>query len=454
MSNNKTQHAIILGGSMASLLTARVLSDHFERVTIVEKDKLDERNVPRKGVPQSYHLHIVLARGLQIMERYLPGLTDELAAGGAIVSNDLALDLRWFSTGGYRPQIPTGLKSVMLTRPFLEETIRHRIADLPNVRIADGVKVAGLCSTTDGSRVTGIRLAGTPEQELQADLVIDATGRGSKTPAWLEALGYAPPETEEVGVKIRYASRLFRRPPEMKTLIVTSAQAPNHARQGVVQPVEDDRLIVMLHGRGDENPPADEVGFNAYARSLLTQDVAEAIAGLDPLSDIAIYNIPKTRWHHYEKLSRFPAGYLVLGDAVCALNPVYGQGMTSAAIQAEALDKLLEKQSLSNNFWRPYFKQIAKVVGVPWQMTAGEDFLFPQTEGTPPKMPGFIASYMGKLAQTINHDPEVFKAFFNVMHLIKPPTALFHPRIVWRVLTAKNRSPEPAHQLNQHPAKA
>ena len=160
MSNRKKQHALVLGGSIAGLLTACVLSNHFERVTIIEKDPLNTKNAPRKGVPQGHQLHIVLARGLHILERYLPGLTAELAAGGAIVSDDLALDFRWFSDGGYRPQVPTGLKSVMVSRPFLEETIRRRVADLPNVQINAGTKVAGLDSTPDGTRITGVKFAG------------------------------------------------------------------------------------------------------------------------------------------------------------------------------------------------------------------------------------------------------------------------------------------------------
>ena len=429
------QHAVILGSSIAGMLTARALSAHFDHVTIIEQNNLEQRNAPRQGVPQGHQLHIVLARGLQIMEGYFPGLTGELAAGGAIVSDDLALDLRWFANGGYRPQVSTGLNSVMLTRPFLEETIRRKVTILPNITIADGTKVAGLC--TDGRRISGVRLAGRPEQELKADLVIDTTGRGSKSPTWLTELGYAPLETEEVGVKIRYASRLYQRPKDFRRLIVTGSAAPHLAQEGAVQPVEGDCMIVTLHGRGDQNPPGDEAGFDAYARSLLTPDVTQAMDGMAPLSGIVTYNIPKTRWHHYEKLTHFPAGYLVLGDAVCALNPVYGQGMTSAAMQVDALDRLLQKRPLTDTFWRPFFKQVAKVVGTPWQITTGEDFLYPQTEGTPPLMPGFMAAYMAKLAQVVNQDAEVFKAFFNVMHLIKPPTVLFQPRIIWRVLRAK-----------------
>ena len=433
------QHAIILGGSIAGMLTARALSEHFERVTIIEKDTLTQQNVPRKSVAHGHHLHIVLARGLEIMERLFPGLTAELATGGAVVSDDLALDLRWYANGGYRPQVTTGLKSVMLTRPFLEETIRKQLTKYANIHIADGTKMAGLCTTADGTRITGVRLAGHPEQEMKADLVVDTMGRGSKTPAWLAELGYAKPETEEIGVNIRYASRLFQRPEGFRTLIVTSGQAPHFARQGVAQPVEGDRMIVTLHRRGNENLPSDDVGFNDFAHSLLTLDVADAFAGMEPVSDVATYNIPKTRWHHYEKLARFPADYLVLGDAVCALNPVYGQGMTTAAMQVEALMGLLAKRPLDGKFWRTYFKQVAKVVGTPWQIVAGEDFQFPQTEGTPPQMPGFKATYMGKLAQTVNHDPVVFKAFFNVMHLVRPPTILFSPQIVWRVLRNKSQ---------------
>ncbi|MDJ0755387.1 MAG: FAD-dependent monooxygenase [Ardenticatenaceae bacterium] len=436
----RKDHAIVLGGSMAGLLTARVLSKHFQRVTVIEKDAFEERRVVRKGVPHGHQLHIVLARGLQIMEAYFPGLTAELAAGGAVVSDDLALDMCWFANEGYRPQVATGLKSVMLTRPFLEKTIRKRAAEIPNIMIADGTRVAGLCGDSDGQRITGVRLAGRPEQELQADLVVDTTGRGSKSPAWLAEIGYPQPELEEVHVKIRYASRLYRRPRGFRTLIVTGGQPPFKARQGAVQPIEGERLIVTLHGRGSENPSQDPAEFEAHARALLTSDIADVMEGLEPLGDIVTYNIPRTRWLHYEKLSSFPAGYLVLGDAICALNPVYGQGMTSAALQVEVLDRLLEKRPLNETFWKPFFKQIARVVGVPWQLTVGEDFLYPQTEGIPPSMPGVVAAYFRRLMQVANGDSRVFQALFNVMHLVKQPTSLFHPNIVWRVLWGKQPS--------------
>ena len=438
-SDEQKKYALVLGGGIAGLLTARVLSKHFERVTIIEKDPLDQGNAPRKSVPQGHQLHLVLARGLQIMERYLPGLTTELEAGGAVVSNDVALDLCWFSNGGYRPQVPTGLKSVMLTRSFLENAIRRRVSALPQIDIVDGTKVTGLCSTLDRSRVTGVRLAGQPVRELRADLVIDTTGRGSKNLEWLDELGYAKPKIEEVGINIRYATRLYHRPKAFRKLIVVGNQPPHQTRYGVVIPVEADRFMVTLNGRGDQIPPTDEAGFKAYAQSLLTQDITDVLTTAEPISPVMIYNIPKTRWYHYEKLTHFPSGYLVLGDAICQLNPIYGQGMTSAAMQVEVLDKMLAKRPLSDNFWQPYFKQIAKVVGIPWQMTSREDFRFPQTEGTPQKMPGLAAIYVDKLTQTINHDPVVFTTFFNVIHLMKPPTALLHPRIVWRVLFPKGK---------------
>jgi flavin-dependent dehydrogenase len=281
--------------------------------------------------------------------------------------------------------------------------------------------------------------AGGPVQ-LYADLVVDATGRGSSSPKWLAEMGYTPPQETEIKVGVGYATRIYRRNPDDligADLVMISPQPPHDKRGGFMFPIEQDRWIVSLGCWSGDYPPTDEAGYLEYARSLAAPDIYNLISRLEPLSDIVPYRFPSSLRRHYEKLTRFPRGYLVAGDAICSFNPVYGQGMTSAAMQARALDSLLRTQPDPATLAHAFFKQATKVVDIPWQLAVGEDFRYPDTIG--PKAPGtdLINRYVTRVHQATHHDPVVYGAFLQVMNLLKPPTSLFHPKIVWRVLRSK-----------------
>jgi 2-polyprenyl-6-methoxyphenol hydroxylase-like FAD-dependent oxidoreductase len=202
-------------------------------------------------------------------------------------------------------------------------------------------------------------------------------------------------------------------------------------------PIEGDRWIVTLGCWAGDYPPTDEAGYLDFARSLAAPDIYNLISHIEPLSEILSYRFPSSLRRHYEKLDRFPVGYLVAGDAICSFNPVYGQGMTSAAMQAAALDGVLQTQPTRDLLARHFFKAAAQVVDVPWQLTVGEDFRYPQTEG--PKAPGtdFINRYVERVHKATHTDTVVYGAFLQVMNLMKPPTSLMHPKIMWRVLRNK-----------------
>ena len=230
-------HAVVLGASMGGLTAARVLADAYGRVTVVDRDLLPAPGVQRRGVPQGRHAHGLLARGREALEELFPGLTDELVARGALYG-DIQLHGRWYNEGVRLRQAPSGLNSLSVSRPLLEGHVRRRLAAFPNVSIVDGCDVAGLVATPDRRRVTGVRMlrrgAGGPGQVLEADLVVDATGRGSRSPAWLAALGYEPPEQEAVRPRIAYASAVYRRRPAEhldgdRVVIVAATQRPGAA---------------------------------------------------------------------------------------------------------------------------------------------------------------------------------------------------------------------------------
>lgn len=441
VTNPTNTHAIVIGGSMAGLLAARVLSDHFDHVTIIERDEVDDQPEARKGQPQVRHLHGLLAHGFQLMTHYFPDLPAALIEGGAIVE-DMGEMMRWFCYGGYRRQVTFGHQGALMSRPFLEWLIRRRVLALPNITLLDRCDVDEPLASLDNRAITGVlvteRAAGNRRRELVADLVVDAAGRGSAAPKWLESLGYTKPEEISVKVNVGYATRIYRRNPKeagAKEWIFITPDAPKERRMGGAFPIEGDRWVVSVGGWSGDHGPADEAAFLQFAKSLPAPDVYEVITNNEPLSEIVIHKFPASLRRRYEMLQRFPEGYLVIGDALCSFNPLYGQGMTSAAIQAQMLDRFLtQRRGALAGLALPFFKQVAKAIDIPWQTAVGEDFRFPETEGK--KAPGtnFINGYVARVHRVSHHDEVVCKAFLDVMNLLKPPTSLFHPQILWRVL--------------------
>lgn len=444
--NTPRSQAIVLGGSMAGLLAARVLLDHFDQVTIVERDPLNDAGEPRKSVPQGRHNHVLLGRGAAILSQLFPDITSELVAAGA-VEVDLVSDLRWYQFGGYKIRRDASLPALIQSRPLLEQIVRRRLLALPGVIYRANCDVIAPLTTADHTRITGVqvreRVGDRVEEMLLAELVVDATGRGSSTPKWLAALGYSRPEETQVKIDVGYASRIYRRKPEEMAdakLFVTYPTPPDDKRMASLFPIEGERWSVTLGGWLGDHPPTDEQEFLAFARSLAAPDIYQVISRAEPCSEIAIHKFPASLRRRYEKLTRFPAGYLAMGDAVCSFNPIYGQGMTSAAMQAITLNNCLGE--LRNDregpaLWQRFFKQVARVIDVPWMLATGEDFRYPAVEGKRPLGTALVNWYTAKVHQVVQYDAVVYGAFLEVMNLNAPPALLFRPDLVWRVLRGK-----------------
>ena len=435
---SEKRHALVIGGSIAGLMAARVLSDHFDQVTIIEKDKIHDRAESRRSQPQTRHLHGLLAKGLQIMNHYFPGLTSSLEEGGAVVGH-VGENMRWHCYGGYRKRVDLGFDGVVMSRPYLEWKIRERVQQLENVTVLDERVVKRFITDKDQKRITGVEVLykhqiGRPKC-VSTDLVVDASGRGSKTPAWLKQMRYKSPKTSKVVVKVGYASRIYRRNPHEDDWIFVSPHAPKGKRAGGAVPIEGNRWMVTLGGWSGDHATQDEEAFTDFARSLPSSDVYDVIAKSEPLSDIVIHKFPASQRRHYEKLSRFPNGLLVIGDAICSFNPLYGQGMTVAAMEAATLDQLLTKRNGKlDGIARPFFKKVSNIVDIPWRTAVGEDFRYPVTEGKKAFGTAFINAYVKKIHQLSHHDEAVCKAFLQVTHMLKRPTSLFHPAILWKVI--------------------
>jgi len=435
------KHAIVIGASLGGLLTARVLSNHFEQVTILEKDTVNREPESRKGQPHTRHLHGLLPMGLNIMLNYFPDLMEALEESGANIL-DFAESMQWYTHGGYRKKFNIGMKGITASRPLIEHLIRERVLALPGIKLIDNCSVKQLLTSQGNQHVTGVIAVQKNNEQtisLDADLVADVSGRGSKTFQWLKDMGYEVPAVSEVKVDLSYTTRLYKRnplDPRGKTWIFSSPQAPHEYRCGGAFAIEGDRWIVTVSGWHGQASPSNENEFIEYARNLPMPDVYDIIKTCEPISEIMHYKYPCSLRKHFEKLKRFPAGYLVLGDAACSFNPVYGQGMSSAAMQAAALDVLLKKNTAADKLAKKFFKKAAKIVDIPWGMAVGEDFRYPETTGPKPAGTGIINKYVSLVHKATLKDKVVCEAFLKVMSLLKPPASLFHPKIVWRVMTA------------------
>ncbi len=439
------QQAIIIGGSLGGLLTARVLSNHFDHVTILERDPVSDHPQARKGQPQAQHLHALLVSGMEMMSHYFPDLPQALAENGAIIG-DFAETMQWYSYGGYRKRFTMGTQGALMSRPLLEYLVRQQTLALPNVTQNDNCSVQRLVMDGNGQRVTGVQVEyrdGLHDPTtLAADLVIDCSGRGSRTGRWLPELGYEAAPESKVTINVGYTTRLYRRDPSEphgEDWIFISPEAPKESRIGGLFPIEGDRWICTLSGWHGDHAPLDEESFFQFAHDLPAPDIYNIISQAEPLSDGIPIKFPHSLRRHYEKLRRFPEGYLVLGDAIASLNPVYGQGMSSAALQAAELDKVLTQQSTLDGLAPDFFKRAGKVVDAPWQLTVGEDFRYPQTTGPKPPGTDLINRYVVKVHRATLHDEVVGEAFLKVTNLMESPLTLFHPRILWRVL--RHRAP-------------
>ncbi len=440
---NACQHAIVIGSSIGGLLAARVLSDRFERVTILERDEFPKADLPRKGVPQGRHAHGLLATGWRILQRLFPGLEQELLSAGAQIGDSTG-DGLWFQHGGYLRQTNSDLPVVCLSRPLLEARVRARLLALPNVRINSGVDVSALVSA-NGERVTGVTVSHLPAETqngivLEADLILDASGRGSRGGAWLETLGFDKPEVSEIKINVGYASRVYKRKSgELggNTHLIIAGKAPHQKRGGVLLAQEHETWVVTLTGMLGDHPPGDEAGFLEFAQSLPTPDLYNVIARAEPVSEISTYRYPSSLRRHFERLRRFPSGFVVFGDAMCSFNPVFGQGMTVACLEAEALEASLIAGL--EGLWPRFIARATGVVNIPWTLAAGADLAYPETQGRRGLEVKFINAYIGRLLEAAWSDPKLVTAFHQVSNLVNPPTSLFAPEIVWRVLRNAKR---------------
>ncbi|MFD4293886.1 FAD-dependent oxidoreductase [Rhodococcus sp. NPDC058532] len=429
--------AVVLGGSMAGLLAARVLADAYAQVVVVERDELPDTAGQRRGVPQGHHIHSLMARGQQVFEELFPGFAADLVAGGAPMLDQLAEARLYF--GGHRfAQAASGIAVISVSRPCIEGYVRERVRALPGVVLDDHRDVLGLAASRDGGRVTGARVSrrvdGSGDVTLDADLVVDATGRGSRLPRWLEALGYPRPAEDRVTTDITYATGVVRLRAgalgAQRAVIVPPGGGCT--RGGALAAIEGGRHILTLVGMLGEVPPTDANAFVEYTRSLPIPDIHDAVRDAELLDPPVAMRFPASIRHRYERLPRFPAGLLAVGDVLCSFNPVYGQGMSVAALEARTLREHLASEPDP----RKVLRGMAKIVDPPWDIAAGADLAFPAVPGPRPLRVRMANTYVPLVQAAAARDPEVGAAFLRVAGMLDDPTALMRPALVRRVAAA------------------
>ena len=448
----RSGHVIVLGASIGGLLAARVLSESYATVTIFDRDALPTDAINRRGVPQGEHAHGLLARGRQVLEELVPGFAADLTAMGG-VPVDIQRDCVWINDGRRIPRVESGLHGLCSTRAALETYVRGRVAALPNVRINDGHEALGLLTTADRSRVTGVRIlpAGGEEQRFDADLVVDATGRGNRGPTWLAEIGYEPPAEDLVNTGTIYMSRDYRRTPgDADFAAIIMSPSPEAPYGGVAIAGEGDRWMVTLLGVGAGNaPPSDPDGYLAFTTRLPSRELHDLLRTAEPLTAPKKMRLPASVRRRYEHMTRLPEGFIAFGDAICSFNPAYGQGMTVAAAEAIALRDSL--RAGRDRLPRRFYAKAAKVIDVPWDIAVGADLRYPEVEGSRTAKVTILNSYGAKLHIAAERHAVVGRSFLSVANLMAPPPKLFSPAILARVLWSGRGKGRPAVTLTAQP---
>ena len=438
------KHAIVIGGSIAGLTAARVLLKHFEHVTIIERDHYPQEPAFRPGIPQGRQIHRTLLRGQQALEQIFPGLTAKLVARGAVEQDYGSEGLYYYR--GIFPRVPPVLHGWNCSRLLLEWQIRQELNAYPQLTIIEGHEVYRLLFEKSSNKVSGVQFCdrnhaskkSTP-QELQADLVIDASGISSRASQWLEELGYNAPPEEVVTAHLGYATCFYEPHADFKPpwngIAIQATEPP--LRSGTLMEIEGGRWMIVLSGTNGDYPPTEEQAYMEFAKALPHPALHEAMQNATPRSKIYGYRYANNYLRHFEQLGRQPEGFIVVGDAVCNFNPIYGQGMTVAALEALALDSCLQKRGMEKSFAPAFQKEISRLLVVPWILATSAD-----RRDSHANTRGLISNlarrYVDHLMELLPKDQVLFLTSLEVVHMLRHPAVIFSPRIILRVLAKKH----------------
>jgi 2-polyprenyl-6-methoxyphenol hydroxylase-like FAD-dependent oxidoreductase len=416
------EQAVVIGGSVAGLLAAAAAAEHFEHVVILERDRLEDEPVARKGAPQGNQIHILLPIGERLIEELFAGIHDEFIAAGCSECNEAA-DLPAITAAGWRLRVQLEIADVIaFRRPLLELVIRRRLLALDNVEIRQA-SVAGLVTDAAGEKLAGVQLD--DGETVGADLVIDAGGRGTRTPKWLRELGFDAPQEDEVRVYMGYATQFVRVPDGAFSDGVQGFAAqpwPGQHCGGVMMPADNGVHVVTAVGMMKDYPPADREGMLKYLERAPTPLLAEVARRSEPVSEVHTYRQPGNLRRRWDELQNRPGRLVVVGDAVASFNPVYGQGMTMAALGATLLGRTLREHGGDLDAVPPSFQAaLAPEVEVAFGMAAGGDACYEGAElhnFTPPDEG--TAAFLGRIGDLAITDAGVIEAIIEAFFYLRP----------------------------------
>jgi 2-polyprenyl-6-methoxyphenol hydroxylase-like FAD-dependent oxidoreductase len=436
------KQAVVIGAGMAGLTAAGALADRFDQVVVLERDTLPSEPRYRAGTPQARHVHALLLSGQRALSELFPGFEQDLARAGAVPLR-AGLDVR-MERPGYDPfpQRDLGWFSYAVSRPTIERAVRQRVESRANTTLRQRCRAQEVLASPNGGAVTGVRYenGNGASETIAADLVVDASGRGALTLALLQSIGRPLPEETTIGIDLGYATCVFAIPDDASTDwkgVMTFGQAPQNSRGGLMLPLEANRWMATIGGRHGDVPPGDAEGFLNYARALRTPTIYNAIRHAKRLDGVARYGFPESVRRHFERLDVFPRGLLPIGDAICRFNPVYGQGMSVAALEACLLQRLLERLRGESNpiagLAPTFFAEVQTLIETPWSV-ATLDFVFPDTRGQRPADFETTLKFGIALTRLAAEDPAVHKLTAEVQNLLKPRSVYRDPALVQRVL--------------------
>ena len=433
------KRAIVVGAGLGGLSVARVLSDYFDEVMILDRDELPEDAIPRPGVPQGRQPHFLLGGGLKALENLFPGFGNELMLAGAEPVDPGFDTLHEIPGQDVYPKMKLGWSTYSLSRPLIERTVRRQVERVENIKVRGRCRVVNIVSDSNTYAATGIQcqMVDGRRQTLKSDLIVDASGNGFLTVEFLKSIGRRLPEETIIVIDIRYASALFERSSIRDDYKVVSSlpSARGKTCGGLILPAENNSNHVVLSGRGKDTPPIDSNEFLSYARQLPTSTIYNAIKDAKRLTEITPFSFPESRWRHFAQVPDFPRGLLPMGDAICRFNPIYGQGMTVASQEANLLSDLLQTfngDSLAT--LAPTFLTKAEyLIADPWAMSAIPDFIYPQTIGhRPPDLEDRL-NFQRAVNRLAVRDLEICELLIEIRHLLKPLSLLEDPSILRRI---------------------
>jgi len=428
--------AVVIGASATGLFAAAALTD-FADVTIIERDRLPDRPEPRRGVPQARHAHLVWSGGVAAFDVLLPGLISEIVAqGGRLVHIMGDMVSRAPNEVWFRRFTATHHRNLVCSRDLLDFVLRNRV--LADERITLCQEATALSLEGDVTAVTGVRIRTNDEEStLRADLVIDASGRGSRAPQWLAELGAQSITEREVNAGVAYATRLYAAPEatrdiDFPLINVQANPAKAPGRGGIILPIEDNRWIVTLAGTRGGEPTDDPDAFVDFALGLDDPVIGELVKEAEPLGDVITTRATANRRRYYERAERWPDGFVVLGDAIAGYNPVYGHGLTVAAQCALAIRNVLSTTEPGQpGLARRLQRAAARPVAAAWDLAVGQDALYPGASDTRPNgIERLLARFVDKAVETGARNPRAMEVLLDVMSLERPATRLFSPNML------------------------